>query len=1311
MATSTAFNAANHGLQIGNNSGSITAEFHVARAYTTEDIDRICLHALRCPDSLAVKNRLKESKDRLVYQSIQWILEDAQYKDWENGDDVGLLWIKGGAGKGKTMLSIGLIEQLARAQDDSTVVIYSFCQNADYELNTLEAILKGLILQLANRQPELKESLRRRWDTIQESFSEDVTSWQSLWNILFEMLARCKYSRVYMVVDALDECQDNDMVDFLKSIVRKGLDQPGKVKWMLTSRPWDGAERVLLAGQDQVQINLDGEHNSQSVSGAVEAYITSKVEELSRQHKYGATLKSEIETELTERSEGTFLWVSLVCKALESVSRDDALSTVQSLPPGLHPLYDRVLNQLNEGELAEVQKCMRLLKAMMTVYRPLKVEEVASVIGLTDEEDTIRALVDCCASFIRLREDKIEFVHQSARDYLAAGTGLSILDSHGRFGHEEIALACLTYLSEYLKPNLVNLPRPDATRDTLGLGNGPTNGVLSRVDYAAMFWVSHLKNTSNDSDKSQVSVFLHTKLLEWLECLSLLDRLPRAIDALRALEEILKLTKDDCQALAFVQDAMRFLLRHYHTLSHWPLQIYSSAIIFSPESSVVKGENLHKVPVWLGRAPPMEDSWTPMIQTLTGHSEAVWRVAFSPDGKQIASGSDSGLIKLWDTTTGSLQKTLSGSHPKRRYQIQQEQVKAMAFLPDSKLIISGYYDGSVMLWDTTTGDRQEIADHFGISKVNYTYLQPPEQGGYGLHAGAFSADCKQIAAFGWSRDSTCIMLFDTATGDLQKILKGHSHECSTMAFSSDSRQLVTGSVDCTVRLWNTTTGDLEKTFVGHTGTVLSVAISSDGRQIVSGSIEAVKLWDAATGDLLKTLASGFAGSVAFSPDSRQIAAGFKDGKIFIWDAAGTLQKTLERHPGAIMSIAFSPDVKQLVTCSTDSTIKRWDITIGGVQEAVGHSKHVTTMVLSPDGKVIASGSADKTIKLWDAATGDLQKTLTGHLDTVEKVVFSLDNRQIVSCSSEAVKIWDAATGKVQNSFESDDVFTIVAVSPDGKHIASGHCNGRIKLWDMATGSLLKTMAGYRSKFDSLVTTEVFDIQLQEAIFNTQITGLVFSPDAKLILSTSTDRAIKLWDAATGDLQKRLPCHSDSIITDAFSRSSGYPNWIFSVAFSSDGQHIAAASADKTIRVWSIEKSLKASKYLGRAVGSHIKSSRPWKEIKPSAQVYDVIFSPGNQYLATDIGPIPLESTPTKGEGERPVRSDSDSDSDSLQSLCHRDQWLCYGAMPFLRLSPDFYVTRWDAHGDRVVVGYDNGQVSSFNIDRRSLQADWGTLEL
>ncbi|KAK2470174.1 hypothetical protein H9L39_18322 [Fusarium oxysporum f. sp. albedinis] len=1302
MATSTAFNAANHGLQIGNNSGSITAEFHVARAYTTEDIDRISLHALRCPDSLAVKNRLKESKDRLVHQSIQWILEDAQYKEWENGDEVGLLWIKGGAGKGKTMLSIGLIEQLARAaqeEDDSTVVIYSFCQNADYELNTLEAILKGLILQLANQQPELKESLRRRWDTIQEAFTEDVTSWRSLWNILFEMLARCKSSRVYMVVDALDECENDDVVDFLKSIVRKGLDHPGKIKWLLTSRPWDGAERVLLAGPDQVQINLDGEYNSQSVSGAVVAYIASKVEQLSRQHRYGATLKSEIETELTERSEETFLWVSLVCKALESVSREDALATVQSLPPGLHPFYDGVLSQLNQGEPAEVQKCMRLLKAMMTVYRPLKVEEVAGVIGLTDEEETIRALVDCCASFIRLREDHIEFVHQSARDYLAGENGLAILDSHGSFGHEEIVLACMSYLSECLKPNLVDLPRPDATRGSLEVSengpNEPRNGILSRVDYAAMFWVSHLKNTSKDSDKSQVGVFLHNKLLEWLECLSLLDRLPTAIDALRALEEILK---DDGQALAFVQDAMRFLMRHYHTVSHWPLQIYSSALVFSPESSLVRGENLDKVPVWLERAPPMEEGWTPLIQTLTGHEKTVEVITFSPDGRQIASGDGDGVIKLWDTVTGSLQQTLEerwcdtdmALPPDTRLQWC---VTAMAFLPDSRLLLSGSSEGSLKLWDTTTGEPQK-----------WISLRGPDDrdgGPPSPYALAFSAGCRQLAAVGVGLDeNSYIMLFDATTGDRQKILEDHPHRPLAMAFSPDNTQLVASYLDGTIRIWDPTTGGIQKTLVGHKDRIWNVVFSPDSTRIVSACHETVNFWDAATGDLQLTATYPNARAVAFSPDGKQCAVCFTHDMI-IWDAEGKAQKTIAfRSAAVVMSMAWSPNGKEIVTGSGDNIIRRWDITLGDTLHAIGHSARVEAAAISPDGKVIASGSADKTVKLWDPATGDLAQTLTGHQKGVFVVRFSSDNKQLASCSDEAVHLWDGAIGDPQRSLKSDDDFSTIAFSPDSQLIATGHKHGRIRLWDPATGDIKMTLAGHVNKLVSLAGWE-------NEWDQTSVTILAFSPSGKLMASASEDGTFKLWDPQTGDLLKTLECRYESMITAAtvaLTTGAHRDATVFAVDFSPDGQHIAAVCDDQTIKAWNIKKSLKASKFLGRAVGSHIKSSRPWKEIQTAEQAYDVHFTADSRYLETDIGKIALEITTASEEGENqlPVQSDSDS----LQNLYVRDGWIRYGTMPFLRLLPDFQVNCWDANGNQVVVGFTTGLVLCFDIDRRGLHQYW-----
>jgi WD40 repeat protein len=158
-----------------------------------------------------------------------------------------------------------------------------------------------------------------------------------------------------------------------------------------------------------------------------------------------------------------------------------------------------------------------------------------------------------------------------------------------------------------------------------------------------------------------------------------------------------------------------------------------------------------------------------------------------------------------------------------------------------------------------------------------------------------------------------------------------------------------------------------------------------------------------------------------------------------------------------------------------------------------------------------------------------------------------------------------------------------------------------------------------------------------------------------------------------------------------------------VAFSSDSQQIAAVCDDQTIKVWNIKKSLKASKFLGRAVGSHIKSSRPWKEIKTSEQVYGVEFAAGNRYLETAIGPISLESTASEeGEEELPVRSDTDL----LQNLYVREEWIYYGTMPFLRLLPDLQARSCDAHGDQVVVGFSNGLVSSFEIDRGSLHQYW-----
>ena len=158
-----------------------------------------------------------------------------------------------------------------------------------------------------------------------------------------------------------------------------------------------------------------------------------------------------------------------------------------------------------------------------------------------------------------------------------------------------------------------------------------------------------------------------------------------------------------------MQDATRFLLRHYQTIATWPLQIYSSAILFSPQASVVRTNNLDKIPRWLKKTPLTENEWASLIQTLAGHSDRVTAVVFSPDGKRIASGSWDKTIKVWDAISSDLEKTLAGHS---------DRVTAVAFSPDGKRIASGSWDKTIKVWDVVKSLKasrlvgKSIASHF-----------------------------------------------------------------------------------------------------------------------------------------------------------------------------------------------------------------------------------------------------------------------------------------------------------------------------------------------------------------------------------------------------------------------------------------------------------------------------------------------------------------------------------------------------------------------------------------------------------------------
>jgi WD40 repeat protein len=593
------------------------------------------------------------------------------------------------------------------------------------------------------------------------------------------------------------------------------------------------------------------------------------------------------------------------------------------------------------------------------------------------------------------------------------------------------------------------------------------------------------------------------------------------------------------------------------------------------------------------------------VGALYGHDDQVYSVAWSPDGKVLASGSNDGQIKLWDPVEYKLTRTMKPGGS----------VKCVAFSPDGKTLASGA-GRTLFLWNVATG--RQLCQHETSSAVRSKDINF-------IETIAWTSDGKILAEGSWENTVT---LWDVSSCKSYATLA--SNPARSLTFSSDDKTLVVGTTDGSISFWDVLSKRQLSLFPAHKRGVATLGYSRDNKSIASGGgDDAIKLWEVSSNKELMSfpLKCGYSRALAISPDGTMLAGADREA-IKIWDArSGKELEILGAHSNRIDPVACSTG-SCLASGTTPNIITMWALRDGlQIHNLAACNETTESIAFSPDGKMLAlqgytprrpQGEESSTIQFLDAKSGLELRQIKGDRRS-EPLTWSPDGTKFANicgtkgnlnvydaksgaqvhtqadCSSYAwapdnkrlmlgtsdgtIDLWDVVTWRPMNSFvgysgwlklpecthRARGVVGQIACSPDGKTFAT-EFNGEIKLWNATSCKLIRSLYGKSGKPRMGGALGGSKKDGAALFFGSQFYCMSFSSDSKSLITTSDQRrnAIIRWDVASGKVLQELKGHTATIK---------------SALLTADGKMVVSSSIDTTIRLWNAASGSELAKLL------------------------------------------------------------------------------------------------------------------------------------